>query len=73
MAGACAPLGAATVIFMRRSHTRLLAGAIALAAGVMIFVSLTEVVQNSNEQIASAGLSGVLVHLITYSVRFPFS
>lgn len=43
LAGLCAPLGASVVVFMRKSHTGLLAGSIALAAGVMVFVSLTEV------------------------------
>ena len=45
MAGLCAPLGASVVVFMKKSHTGLLAASIALAAGVMLFVSLTEVRQ----------------------------
>lgn len=45
LAGLCAPLGASVVLFMRKSHTGLLAGSIALAAGVMVFISLTEVGQ----------------------------
>lgn len=43
LAGLCAPLGASIVLFMKRSHTGLLAASIALAAGVMVFISLTEV------------------------------
>jgi zinc transporter ZupT len=43
LAGLCAPLGACVVVFMRKSHTGLLAASIALAAGVMVFISLTEV------------------------------
>jgi zinc transporter ZupT len=45
LAGLCAPLGASVVVFMKKSHTGLLAASIALAAGVMLFVSLTEVRQ----------------------------
>lgn len=47
VAGLCAPVGASVVVFMKRSHTGLLAASIALAAGVMVFVSLTEVRQLS--------------------------
>lgn len=43
LAGLCAPLGACVVLVMKRSHRQLLSGCIALAAGVMVFVSLTEV------------------------------
>jgi ZIP family zinc transporter len=43
LAGLCAPAGACVVLFLRKSHTHLLAASIALAAGVMLFVSLTEV------------------------------
>jgi hypothetical protein len=43
LAGLCAPLGACCVLFMKHSHMRLLSGSIALAAGVMLFISLTEV------------------------------
>jgi ZIP family zinc transporter len=47
LAGLCAPLGACVVLFMKKSHVNLLAASIALAAGVMIFVSLTEVWQTN--------------------------
>lgn len=42
-AGACAPLGASCVAFLRRGHFGVLAASLALAAGVMLFVALTEV------------------------------
>lgn len=43
VAGLCAPIGASVVFFLSKSHIKLLAASLALAAGVMIFVSLTEV------------------------------
>lgn len=43
LAGACAPLGACVVLFIKRSHKDLLAASLALAGGVMVFISLTEV------------------------------
>lgn len=68
MAGLCAPLGAACVVFLRRGHSSILAAALALAAGVMIFVSLTEVLSESVSEIHQRGFSEPLVLLLAYSV-----
>ena len=67
-AGLCAPVGACAVVFMKRGQRRMLAGAIALAAGVMLFVSLTEVLNESYSEISHSGLPEPLVLLIMYGV-----
>jgi zinc transporter ZupT len=59
VAGLCAPLGASVVIFMKRGQRKLLASAIALAAGVMIFVSLTgEAHAHQQQEAESSNLPG---------------
>lgn len=58
LAGLCAPLGACVVVFMRTSHTGLLAASIALAAGVMVFISLTEVSFPGSSSFSTAHQSG---------------
>lgn len=68
LAGLCAPLGASVVVFMRKSHTGLLAGSIALAAGVMVFVSLTEVLSDSMEELSQGGWNPAVRHAYTYMV-----
>lgn len=69
LAGLCAPLGASVVLFMKKSQTPLLAGSIALAAGVMVFISLTEVLFDSMEELQTSTSWTTLVrHLVTYAV-----
>lgn len=69
MAGVCAPLGAACVVFLRRGHAGILAASLALAAGVMVFVSLTEVLNESVAEIEHSGkFSEPVVLLLAYSV-----
>lgn len=48
IAGLCSPLGACVVLFINtEKHVRMLPGGLALAAGVMILVSLFEVPSSS--------------------------
>jgi len=68
LAGLCAPLGACAVLFMRKSHTALLAASIALAAGVMVFISLTEVLADSLEEVHHAGWGSPVTHALIYLV-----
>lgn len=68
LAGLCAPLGASVVVFMHKHHTGLLAGSIALAAGVMVFVSLTEVLGDSIEELSHGGWNTAVIHAFTYLV-----
>jgi hypothetical protein len=67
-AGLCAPLGACVVVFMQRGQRKLLASAIALAAGVMLFVSMTEVLNESYAEISQSGFAEALTLLILYGV-----
>lgn len=53
LAGCCAPLGACVVLFMQKNHVKLLAASLALTAGVMVFISLTEVSKEGGQQACS--------------------
>lgn len=43
LAALCAPLGACVTAFVNKSNTVILSCALGLAAGVMVFISLSEV------------------------------
>jgi hypothetical protein len=53
---------------MQRGQRKLLASAIALAAGVMLFVSMTEVLNESYAEISQSGFAEPLTLLIMYGV-----
>lgn len=56
IAGLCAPLGACVVLFINtEKHVRMLPGGLALAAGVMILVSLFEVHSRPSYELFAQG------------------
>ncbi|KAI9022075.1 Zinc/iron permease [Hyaloraphidium curvatum] len=66
-AGLCAPLGATIVLFMKPGQTFLLVGAIGMAAGVMIFVSLAEILPESQGDLEKWGLSPPAAQALAYT------
>lgn len=58
LAGLCTGIGGAVAFFTRRTDARLLSGALGFSAGVMIFISLTELLVESSRSLeASLGPS----------------
>ena len=55
IAGAATGIGGALVLFMKKLSSNVLAGALGLSAGVMIFISLAELFPESQAEIASIG------------------
>ena len=55
IAGAATGIGGALVLFKKKLSSDILAGALGLSAGVMIFISLAELFPESQAEIASLG------------------
>ena len=55
IAGAATGIGGALVLFKKKLSSNFLAGALGVSAGVMIFISLTELFPEAQEEIASIG------------------
>ena len=55
IAGAATGIGGALVLFKKKLSSNVLAGALGLSAGVMIFISLTELFPEAQAEIASIG------------------
>lgn len=70
LAGACAPLGAAVVLLLKTTDKQHLSAALALAGGVMVFISLAEVLGESKHFFEEGGSDAVLSSLYTYLVFF---
>ena len=55
IAGAATGIGGALVLFRKKISSNFLAGALGLSAGVMIFISLAELLPEAQTEIAATG------------------